>query len=270
MGMNRRDFINSAVAAGVISAIPMPGFPAAESKKPNILFIMGDQQSWNMMSCMGNRWVRTPALDALAASGIRFDQAICTHPLCVPSRVSLQTGMLAGAHVHIRKNGSSDKKSDPGAVHYESMPMPPEIVATTLGRIFMAEGYETVYGGKTHLSGSLDPVPFAGKKDKSYTPFAPADKASRGKSSIRFSDAALRNAEKKGWIYLTDDRGDGLAEAMAKYLGQPRDKPFFLFVSLIQPHDICNVRINDYAEKTGSKGKASHQKTWSLPIAWPA
>ncbi|MHC4541871.1 MAG: sulfatase-like hydrolase/transferase, partial [Planctomycetota bacterium] len=44
-------------------------------ERPNILFIMTDQQSAGMMSCMGNKWLKTPAMDRLAASGIRFDRA---------------------------------------------------------------------------------------------------------------------------------------------------------------------------------------------------
>ena len=58
---------------------------------------MTDQQHAGMMSCTGNRWLKTPAMDRLAASGIRFERAYATNPVCVPSRFSLQTGRMPSA-----------------------------------------------------------------------------------------------------------------------------------------------------------------------------
>ena len=60
--------------------------------KPNILFIMTDQQSATMMSCTGNRYVNTPAMDSIAERGVRFECAYVSNPVCVPSRFSLFTG----------------------------------------------------------------------------------------------------------------------------------------------------------------------------------
>ena len=53
---------------------------------PNILYIFTDQQSADAMSCAGNAELETPALDALAATGARFERAYCTYPLCTPAR----------------------------------------------------------------------------------------------------------------------------------------------------------------------------------------
>ena len=64
---------------------------------PNILFIMTDQQHAGMLSGAGNRYLRTPALDALAAAGTRFERAYAANPVCVPSRFSLQTGRMPSA-----------------------------------------------------------------------------------------------------------------------------------------------------------------------------
>ncbi len=62
--------------------------------RPNILFVMTDQQSADAMSCTGNPWLRTPAMDQLAARGVRFERAYCAHPLCSPQRSSLFTGLM--------------------------------------------------------------------------------------------------------------------------------------------------------------------------------
>jgi hypothetical protein len=59
-----------------------------------------------MLSCAGNKWLQTPALDKLAASGVRFEKAYVANPVCMPSRFSIQTGMLPSA-VGIRANDIS-------------------------------------------------------------------------------------------------------------------------------------------------------------------
>ena len=62
--------------------------------QPNILFIITDQQYAGMSSCAGNPYVKTSALDSLAATGARFELAYSTHQLCVPSRTSMLTGIM--------------------------------------------------------------------------------------------------------------------------------------------------------------------------------
>jgi arylsulfatase A-like enzyme len=49
--------------------------------KPNVLYIITDQQSNNMMSCTGNKFLKTPNLDRLAQSGYRFDKTYCANPV---------------------------------------------------------------------------------------------------------------------------------------------------------------------------------------------
>ena len=62
------------------------------SKKPNILFIMTDQFRADAMGCAGSS-VKTPALDSLAAEGVRFSECYTASPLCVPARISMMTGL---------------------------------------------------------------------------------------------------------------------------------------------------------------------------------
>jgi arylsulfatase A-like enzyme len=67
---------------------------AASTTRPNILLIMTDQQSHNSWSGAGNPWLKTPAMDSLAASGTTFQQAHCTYPVCSPSRSSIFTSRM--------------------------------------------------------------------------------------------------------------------------------------------------------------------------------
>jgi arylsulfatase A-like enzyme len=109
-------------------------------KRPNILFIMTDQQSATMMSCAGNKYLDTPAIDSIAASGIRFDRAYCANPVCIPSRFALFTGRYPSA-VGLRSNDVSTILGE----------IPEEIKQNGLGYRLKAAGYKALYGGKQHL-----------------------------------------------------------------------------------------------------------------------
>ena len=64
--------------------------------RPNLLFIMPDQLRHDFLSCYGaGDFIQTPHIDRIANEGVRFDCAYSQHPLCVPARVSLLTGMNA-------------------------------------------------------------------------------------------------------------------------------------------------------------------------------
>jgi arylsulfatase A-like enzyme len=119
--------------------------PGIETR-PNILFIMTDQQHARMLSCAGDRWLNTPAMDCLARDGIRFEKAYCTNPVCVPSRISMATGVMSC------RLGADD--NDLGSKVAE---LPREVDENSMGRLMRRAGYETFYGGKVHLCPPLEP-----------------------------------------------------------------------------------------------------------------
>lgn len=152
--MNRRDFMRW-TATGVLAAgmpqlgwagEPVPAIPTNSLKKPNILYIMTDQQHAGMLSCTGNKYVKTPALDRLAAEGMRFERAYCANPVCIPSRFSMLSGVMPSRiHLESNKNG---------------MYVPPEILTNCMGNVFREAGYRTLYGGKVHTPMSLEDMGF--------------------------------------------------------------------------------------------------------------
>ena len=206
--MRRREFI-SVAAGAAIGLMFRQGTSVGDSSKgksrPNILFIITDQQHAGMMSCTGNKWLKTPALERLAASGIRFERAYACNPVCVPNRFSLQTGLMPST-IGMGQNSDSGRATVTDVMLEQS-----------LGRVFQKAGYETVYGGKVHLPGKMNDV------------------------------------QKLGYRKLTEDSRQGLADACAKFIKEPHVRPFFLFASFINPHDICYMAINDY-ERTKAKG----------------
>lgn len=116
------------------------------TSKPNILFIMTDQQHAGMMSCAGNKHLTTPAMDSLARDGIQFKKAYCTNPVCAPSRISMATGMMPN------RLGASNNA--PGI---EFMTLPTEVDENSLGKVVQSAGYDTFYGGKVHMCELLHP-----------------------------------------------------------------------------------------------------------------
>lgn len=102
--------------------------------RPNIVYIFTDQQSADAMSCAGNDYLETPALDRLAEMGTRFDRAYSSFPLCVPARMSMFTGRMPhelGIYANCQPT-----EDHPG------VPM--------LGRVMRDAGYDCYYIGKWH------------------------------------------------------------------------------------------------------------------------
>lgn len=71
---------------------------AINSAKPNIIFILTDDQKWDALGFAGNTIIRTPNMDNLAASGIYFKNAFVTTPICAASRATLFTGLYERTH----------------------------------------------------------------------------------------------------------------------------------------------------------------------------
>jgi len=63
------------------------------SRRPNVLLLFSDEHRHDALGCADHALVKTPHLDALAASGTRFTQAYTPSPICVPARASLATGI---------------------------------------------------------------------------------------------------------------------------------------------------------------------------------
>ncbi len=101
--------------------------------QPNVVLIVADQHRWDCTGYAGNPDLRTPNLDALAAHGVNFAQAICQYPLCVPSRSTLLTGQYARTH-GVRSNRDGLPEG-----------------AMTLPGLLHEAGYNTACVGKMHF-----------------------------------------------------------------------------------------------------------------------
>src|SRR5262249_54500931 len=120
-----------------IAGTAFPAILSAQNRRPNVLFIMTDDQRWDAMSCAGNQILKTPNMDRLAAGGVRFTNAFATNPLCSPSRATVLTGMYSHAH-GVTTNG--------GRGHYFRGDV------QTYPAIQQQAGYYTAMIGKWHIA----------------------------------------------------------------------------------------------------------------------
>lgn len=100
--ITRRQFIQSAAyGLGALSmgVQVLAATSSAEAhEKPNIIFILTDDQRWDALGCAGNPIIQTPNMDRLAEKGVRFEHAFVTTPICAASRASIFTGLYERTH----------------------------------------------------------------------------------------------------------------------------------------------------------------------------
>jgi len=143
--ITRRDFIKT--AGGFVSAATLaPGLLqealAEGEKRPNILFLMTDQQTYSAMRCAGNSYIQTPNLDRLAQDGARFTSSVCATPFCSPTRASFITGEWPHTHGIVKNVEAKGKGFDDSVVATE--------------QILFDKGYQTFQMGKWHLGDTAD------------------------------------------------------------------------------------------------------------------
>ena len=217
---------------------------------PNIVFVLSDQQRWDTCGCYGQALDITPNLDRLAQEGIRFSHAFTPQPVCGPTRACLQTGKYA-LEVGAYTNG-------------RMLPLDEKTIAHWLSE----SGYEVGYIGKWHLASTGS----SGGPDDFQTKAIPLER--RGgyrdfwiaSDLLEFTshsydghmfDADMNRREFPPERYRVDAQTDWALD----YL-QTRDKhkPFFLFVSYLEPH-----HQNDHERYEGPKGSRERFRDFVPP-----
>jgi arylsulfatase A-like enzyme len=111
----------------------------AEPTRPNMVFVMTDDQGWGDVGYNGHPKIKTPHLDAMAAAGIRFDRFYATASVCSPTRASCLTGRN-----NWRMNISNPMRADEGHLPQEEI---------TIAESLKTKGYATGHFGKWHVGG---------------------------------------------------------------------------------------------------------------------
>jgi arylsulfatase A-like enzyme len=196
-------------------------------QQPNILFVFSDQQRWDTTGVHGNPLDLTPNFDRMAQEGTHLFNTFTCQPVCGPARACLQTGMYA-TRLGCFRNG---------------IPLPAGSV--TLADCFRRAGYRTGYIGKWHLADGdiIGAVPL--QQRGGYEDWLAAN-------VLEFTSEAYHTV-----LYDNDDcpvtlpgyRVDALTDAAVCYFDSHQQRPFFLFLSYLEPH--FQNRTGDYPAPDG-------------------
>ena len=184
-----------------------PGYDGKDSssdqKKPNILFILTDDQRWDGLSFYSKSTPRTPNLDEFIKSGVRLENLYVVSPLCSPSR----SAFLTGLYPHQTGN-------------YVNKPIG-RLTTKTVGQYMKDAGYYTGFIGKTHLQGNPKQWGF-----EEVPAFFPA-------GNIGLSQQIIIQGKKKKF---EGDITQTLVDAGIQFLKENKDKNWFLWLATTAPH----------------------------------
>ncbi|MBI3864435.1 MAG: sulfatase-like hydrolase/transferase [Planctomycetia bacterium] len=226
------------IIAGLMLTALFPAVSsAADARRPNVLWICADDHAAYVCGAYGNRIVRTPNLDRLAAGGMRFDQAFCNSPVCTASRQSFLTGRYPRT-IGVTQLSTALPESE-----------------LTLAELLAGAGYSTAAIGKMHFNSPLKhgfetrlDMPEYQKllqaKGKTELPAGvdvqPQWKPFRDPARIWLNSGALPfgavDAEMPG-TYFAEQAVQQIAEHGEKARQGPAGgMPFFMMVSFYEPH----------------------------------
>lgn len=195
-----------------------PVQPSTPARRPNVIVVFTDQQRWDTTGVHGNPLDLTPNFDTLARSGTHAVQAFTPQPVCAPARAAIQTGVYPTT----------------SGVYRNGRILPDG--ARTLAHHFGAAGYATGYIGKWHLA-DTEPVPDAQRGGyQSWLGANVLEFVSDAYRTTMFDDSGTP-------VMLPGYRSDALIDASIRFVadhaspdGSGAPTPFYLFLSMIEPH----------------------------------
>lgn len=201
----------------------------AEQSRPNIIFIMADDLGHADLGCYGQRAIRTPNIDRLAAQGRRFTQCYAGSAVCAPSRSCLMTGQHAG-HTRVRDNFAKVGGVPPQG----RVPLRPEDV--TVAEVLKRAGYATAITGKWGLGEpGTTGVPNRQGFDEWF------GYLNQRHAHSYYVDYLWKNETKFGIQANLDGKQgqythDLFTEFGLRFIQSQREGPFFLFMAYTIPH----------------------------------
>lgn len=194
---------------------------AAVARRPNILHIYTDDQSYRSIGAYGHGpwgWVRTPEIDRLAADGVRFEHAYCG-PWCVPSRAMLLTGLQPHA---IRGLDPATRAFDAEACRF----WPVE---------FRKSGYYTVFIGKWHLKGYGDQDLWSRDWDR-WVAWDHTREGNGGYYAEKSADGTQLLNIDGNWVREPGYPTDNYTQRAVDFIQSGQEKPWYLWLCYGAPH----------------------------------
>jgi arylsulfatase A-like enzyme len=209
-----------AISTALLLAAPV----LAAEKPPNVVILLADDLGYGDLACYGNKKIRTPNLDQLAAEGTRFTSFYVSQPVCTASRASLLTGCYAN---RVSMSGALNHESKVGIHKDEQM----------LQELLKAKGYSTACYGKWHLGDRPPFLPtkrgfddFAGLPySNDNGPLHPTMKDLPPLPFYRGAKVVERDPDQSKFTRRFTDLA-------VEFIAQHQHEPFFLYVPHVMPH----------------------------------
>ena len=254
--MERREFLK-AVGCGAVS-MALSGCANASHRtglgdnrrRPNIVYIIADDLGYAEVGCYGQKKIKTPNIDNLAAQGMKFTQHYSGNPVCAPSRCVLMTGKHSG-HSQVRANKQVGGKEgwELGSTIGGQWPL--EAGTVTVAKILKEAGYTTGAFGKW----GLGRVGTTGDPNKQGFDHFYGYICQR-QAHTYYPNHLWRDG-KVEWIEENKDGKEGayshdlIANEALKFVKANKDRPFFLYVPFTIPHVALQVPEDSLAEYKG-------------------
>src|SRR5262245_4369644 len=207
--------------SALTAALVCSGNAADEKKsKPNIILILADDLGTECLGCYGGTSYRTPNLDALAKSGIRFENAYCT-PLCTPSRVQLMTGRYGFRTGWTNLIGRGSTEFSDGK-------------EKTFGHIFKEAGYRTAIAGKWQLADFYKHP--NNVKEAGFDEYSCWAWVYNGMQTLRYWDPAIWQDGKLRTDVRFKYGEDVFCDFLIDFIGRNRERPFFVYYPMVLVH----------------------------------
>ena len=227
--------------------------------KPNIIFVLADDLAQGDLGCYGQKLIKTPNLDRMAAEGTRFTQAYSGTSVCAPSRTSLMTGLHMG-HAPIRSNRLFQVEHSPFGAG--ERPLPPNTI--TVAQVLKKQGYATACMGKWGM-GQFDTSgsPLKTGFDHFYGYNSQIHAHSYFPTYLFNDDRRVELPENEGGARRTYAQSWIQKDVLAWVRGHKED-PFFLFYAVTLPHG--HHDIDDLGEYAQREGWTPLQKTYAAMV----
>ncbi len=231
------------LALAVVLALGLA--PRLTAAPPNVVFIMADDLGVAELGCYGQKLIRTPNVDRMAADGMKFTRFYAGNNVCAPSRCVLMTGKHAG-HATVRNNREAVKGQE------GQYPIRAEDV--TIAQLLKGKGYATAAIGKWGL-GMFDT---AGSPLKHGFDFFYGYNCQRHAHS-HYPTYLYRNDQRFDLPGNNGKTGDTFTQDLfekeaLRFLDANKDRPFFLYLPFIVPHVAVQVPEDSLAEYKGKLG----------------
>lgn len=242
--MNRCSLVAFSV---VLLAIPIIVQAAPPAARPNIVFILTDDLAMGDVGCYGQKLIKTPNMNQMAAEGTRYTQAYSGTSVCAPARTSLMTGLHMG-HSPIRANREIQPEGQ--------MPLPKGTV--TVAQLLKDSGYATACMGKWGM----------GMFDTTGSPLKVGFDHFYGYNCQRhahsYFPSYLYNDAERFELQPGTYAQELIQRDVERWVRSVKDRPFFLFYAVTLPHG--KFEIDDLGQYANRPGWSKLQKTYAAMV----